>query len=236
MSSIIRILGLTIVLASLVLIGYWRLTLNEHAAVIRELEALNEQMRSVLAQRQAMIERLSRAHRLAHVRITDQEIAADGAVARTSIDFIELDDDGSEIARQAISVPGDVLFVDAWTVKFDPERVADGDPMRGRTLVLLRRVYSDRMNPQDGVTLDTPGAIPPGYAASDVGRFEQQLWESFWDLARDPQAAANMGVRVAQGEAVYKPVRSGETYELQVDAAGGMSLTPLDNAALTHAQ
>jgi hypothetical protein len=43
-----------------------------------------------------------------------------------------------------------------------------------------------------------------------------------------------MGVRIAQGEAVYKPVRTGETYELLVDAAGGMSLKPLGDGALTR--
>ncbi len=33
-------------------------------------------------------------------------------------------------------------------------------------------------------------------------------------------------MRVAQGEAVYKRVRPGETYELLVEAAGGMTLVP----------
>jgi hypothetical protein len=37
-------------------------------------------------------------------------------------------------------------------------------------------------------------------------------------------------VAVAQGEAVYKPVRKGEAYELRVDAAAGLSLVPLDGA------
>ena len=34
-------------------------------------------------------------------------------------------------------------------------------------------------------------------------------------------------MRVAQGEAVYKPVRIGQSFELIVDAAGGMNLVPL---------
>ena len=63
------------------------------------------------------------------------------------------------------------------------------------------------------------------------------MWENFWDIATTPDAATRLGVRVAQGEAVYKPVRAGQTYELIVDAVGGMSLMPLvkDEAALTHA-
>ena len=233
MRSLIRVLSLTVILGGLVLAGYWMLSWGEQARTIRELRDLNAKMEQALAQRQAMIERLSRSRRIAHVRVTDQQPAADGSIASTSIDFIELNDHGSAIGRQQITIAGDVLFVDAWTVKFDPERVADGDPMRGRTLVLLRRVYSDRMKPQEGVALDVPGAIPPGYAASDAGRFEQQVWQNFWKIASDPQVAAEMGVRVAQGEAVYKPVRIGQTYELLVDAVGGMSLKPLDATALT---
>jgi hypothetical protein len=235
MTHVIRILGLTTLLAAFVLIGYWRFTVDQQARTIRELEALQEQMRVTLVKRQAMIDRLGRSHRLAHVQIVDQQIAGGGSVDKTTLNFVELDDKGAELARQLITIPGDVLFVDAWTVKFDASLVAEGDALRGRTLVLLRRVYSDRMNPQDGVVLDVPGAIPPGYAASDAANFEKQLWDRFWMLTSDAHAAEQMGVRIAQGEAVYKPVRKGETYELLVDAVGGISLKPLDSAALTHA-
>lgn len=234
MTSLIRILTLTTVLAGLLLIGYWRMSAGEQQRALAELRSLNQRLEESLAQRQQMVERLSRSRRVAHVRVTDQDKAADGSIERTRIDFIELNDHGGEIARQGITIPGDVLFVDAWTVKFDPQLVAEGDPMRGRSLVLLRRVYSDRLPAKDGIALDLPGAIPPAYAASDASQFERRVWESFWELARDPDAAAKLGVNVAQGEAVYKPVLAGETYELVVDAIGGMSLKPLSATALTR--
>src|SRR5204862_5920567 len=131
---------------------------------------------------------------------------------------------GTELARQNFTLPGDVVFVDAWTVKFDPERVGEGDPLRGKTLVLLNRVYTDHMRPADGFRIDTPGAIPPGYAAGDIGRFEQQLWANGWEIASDRHRAEEMGGRVAQGEADYKPTQIGQTYELIVDAVGRTSL------------
>ncbi len=115
--------------------------------------------------------------------------------------------------------------------------MAEGHPQRGRTLVLLRRIYSDRMAPSDGFAIDTPGPIPPGYAIGQTGNYQKRLWEYFWQLATDAQAAAAAGVRVAQGEAVYKPVRAGQIYELIVDGAGGMNLMPMpaDDAALSRA-
>ena len=120
-----------------------------------------------------------------------------------------------------------LAIVDAWSVKFHHDDVAAGHPLRGRTLLLLRRIYSDRMAPIDGYPIDVPGAIPPGYAVGEIASFEKRLWEHFWEIATDPRLASAMGVRVAQGEAVYKPLRVGQVYELIVDAAGGMSLLPL---------
>lgn len=227
MSGLIRNLAATAILCGLVLLGYWWMTIDQQKKALKELAILNEQLEQNLAMRQAMIERLSRARRIAHVRITDQIAGESGAIDRTSLEFIELDDGGAELARQTFTIPGDVLFVDAWTIKFDAERVAEGNPLLGHTLVLLRRIYSDRQAPKDGFLIDTPGAIPPGYAASDAGRFEKTLWENFWTLAMNADQARDLGVRVAQGEAVYKAVRAGQTYELVVDAAGGMSLTPM---------
>jgi hypothetical protein len=216
-----------VALGLLVAIGYWKLTHDHQEKVIQELSALNAQLETRLAERKAMIERLSRTRRVAHVQVVEQKVNESGKIAETSIQFIELDDAGSELARQSFTLPGDVLFIDAWTVKFDHEQVAQGSPLMGRTMVLLKRVYSDQMKPADGIAIDTPGAVPPGYAATEQGTFEKRIWENFWSLATDLQHARELGVRVAQGEAVYKPVRAGQTYELIVDASGGISLTPL---------
>ncbi len=237
MTAFLRTVFVSLVLCSLVLLGYWRLTVDRQAKAIAELQALKSQMEAKLAERQAMIERLSRSRRVAHIQVKDQKTDEDGTISQTSLQFIELSEQGAEIGRQAFTIPGDVLYVDAWTVKFDAERVAEGDPLRGRTLLLLRRLYSDRLAPKDGMLIDTPGAIPPGYAASDIGHFEKRVWDNFWTIATDAEMAKKMGVRVAQGEAVYKPVRAGQTYEFVVDAVGGMSLMPLpsEKPALTKA-
>jgi hypothetical protein len=230
MIAVFRTLVVSVMLGGLILAGFWRLSTDRRDRAIAELEALNEQMQQRLEQRQAMIERLSRSRRLAHVQVLEQRRGPEG-VPETDILFIELDDDGSELARQAFTIPGDVLFIDAWSVKFAHEDVAMGHPLFGRALILLRRIYSDRMAPIDGYPIDTPGAVPPGYAMGEVGRFERQLWEQFWDIAADAELAASLGVRVAQGEAIYKPIAPGQSFELTVDDAGGMSLAPLLNAA-----
>lgn len=237
MNAIFRTLMVLFVLSGLVLVVFWRLSVDQAQKTIAELAKLNDQMQAQVEQREAMIQRLSRARRIAHLDVLDQQTDDAGKVTHTTVEFIELDDQGSELARQLFTLPGDVLFVDALTVKFDPERVAEGHPLMGRTLVLLRRMYTDRMSPADGMPIDTPGAVPPGYAAAETGKFEKVLWENFWEIATNAKVARDLGVRVAQGEVVYKPVKVGQSYELIVDAVGGMSLTPLapDEGAITKA-
>ena len=227
MATVVRTSVLGLFFGALVAIGIWQLLINERHRNLRELEALNEQMAQRLAVKAEMIERLGRTRRIAHVRILDQQTDADGEITETKLLFIELDEDGTELARQTVTLPGDTPYVDVWTVKFDPERVAEGHPLFGRTILLLRRIYSDRMAPIDGVAIDTPGAVPPAYAVSEAGRFQQQLWEHFWQIATDARMAEAMGVRVAQGEAVYKRVRTGDVFELIADAVGGINLRPL---------
>jgi hypothetical protein len=217
----------------LALAVYWRMSSSDLRRALDEMAALQQEMEQRLEAKEAMIQRLNRSQRLAHLHVLDQRTTPGGEVLETDLLFVELDDAGGELGRQQFTLPGEVVFVDAWSVKFHHTDVAEGHPLRGRTLLLLRRIYSDRMAPIDGYPIDVPGAIPPGYAVGEIASFEKRLWEHFWEIATDPRLASAMGVRVAQGEAVYKPLRVGRVYELIVDAAGGMSLLPLpaDDAA-----
>jgi len=227
MWRLVRIVVITLVVAVPIIVLTVRSAEREAARLQREMDELRAEMEAQVREREAMIARLSRSHRLAHVFVTKQTRTVDGAVATTSLDLIELDDDGGEVARQRFVIPGDTLFIDALTVHFDASAVAAGDPLRGRSIVLLRRVYSELLPPARGIPIDTPGAIPPGYAAGEPARFEQQIWSQFWLIASNPVLCASMGVHVAQGEAVYQIVREGDRLELSVGAAGGLVLRPM---------
>jgi hypothetical protein len=230
MAAVVRTLIIVLALCGGAVAVYWKLADDAKQRTIDELTAMTQEMDRKLAAREEMINRLESTRRVGHLRVLDQTFNDNGGIISTSLEWIELDSDGKELARQAISVPGETVYVDAWSIKFPHDDVAEGHPLRGRTLLLLRRVYSDKMTPADGVAIDTPGAVPPAYAVSEMGEYQQHLWEHFWDLATDSKLARSMGVRVAQGEAVYKPVRRGQVYELVLDAVGGMSLVPIEES------
>jgi len=166
MSFLIRTLTVILVTTALVLLVIWRIGHDQQQQTIDELTVQNLQMERQLEQRRQMIERLGRHRRLAHLEILEQRPAAgdvvDDDVVETDVLFVEVDDDGRELGRQIFTITGDVLYIDALTVKFDHEFIAHGHPLYGRTLVLLRRIYSDRTAPIHGVPIDTPGAVPAG--------------------------------------------------------------------------
>jgi hypothetical protein len=230
MSRSISILVLVLAVGGVAAMMVWKAHVDEERRLREAIAKVEAEMAREIAAREAMIDRLGRDRRRAIVEILSQQpiegTSPDAPSIATEIRLVELDDAGRELGRRDFTIPGDVLFIDGWTARFPREAVAEGDPLRGSTIVLLRRLYSDRMNPADGHPIDTPGGVPDGYAASEVSRFEQSIWRNFWRLASDRDAAAAQGVRVAQGEAVYKRVAPGETYELLVEAAGGMTLVP----------
>jgi hypothetical protein len=241
MRALARILIAAVCLALLLGGGWLAVSLVQTARLQRQVAELERAIEAERELRRLVLERLGGARRLGRLEIVQQHRIDDpaarplgaGAAAElpsnsilTTVDFIELDANGKEIARRRIRVPGTTVFLDAWTIRFPQDAVAEGDPLRGRTLTLLRRIYSDRMPPADGVPLDTPGAVPDGYAATEGARFERALWKRFWSLASDAQAAREAGVRVAQGEAIYKPVAPGQRYDLEVESSGGLILRP----------
>lgn len=212
-------------------IAWW--TTDRENRLREEIAGIESRMAAEIAVRDAAIDRLGRDRRIARLEVLDQSQDQDGEGAWTDLRFIELDDEGRELASREMRLPGRVIYVDAWTARFPMESVASAtDPFRDQTIVLLRRIYSDQIPPREGIPIDTPGGIPDGYAGSDQARFEQAIWSRFWTLASDPDAARRSGIRVAQGEAVYKPMQPGETYELRVEAAGGMTLIPISDVAI----
>ncbi|MHC5027154.1 MAG: hypothetical protein ACYTGR_10395 [Planctomycetota bacterium] len=224
----LRTIFVTVILGGAALGGIWWFGNGQQQKIIDDLRELNERVQAEAEAQRQMVERLKREHRLAHIHVLSQVLADDGTVVETTIEFIELDDDGTELGRQRFNVPGQTPMIDVWTIKFESGQVASGHPLMGRSLVLLRRVYSEHLRPADGIAIDTPGAVPPGYAVGEVGAFQRRLWGHFWEIATDVEMARSMGVRVAQGEVVYKPMKRGERYELRVDADGGMNLMPLE--------
>lgn len=197
-----------------------------------EIEQLNAELQLKLQQ----IEKLETAlhllktdQRLAQLRVTGITRDEAGKVLTSQLEFVELSPTGETMsAPKSFELPGDVIYIDNWVVKFDDEYIERADLERGTSLCLFRRVFSEQQMPTEGFSLDEVGMRPQAYARGGaLTEFEQQLWSEFWEFANNPTRAAELGIRAANGEAVSIKVREGMQYDIQLRASGGLSIEPV---------
>lgn len=160
---------------------------------------------------------------------------ADGHMSVTFIQYTP----GTETPRftRTMSLPGEEVYIDALVVSFDRKLVEAGDGLKGKSLLLFRRAFGDRQRPTDGVPLfrGDDSSVIPEVAQVDATptEFERDLWTRFWTYANDPRAAAQAGIRVAQGEAPHIKVVAGQVYKLTLRSSGGLEILPRLPAAVT---
>ena len=173
-----------------------------------------------------VIGRLETERRVAKIIVTDQPESA--GIQRTTLLFVEYVRDGiTPLPPKHFTIDGKRAHIDAMVIKFDGKFVEGNDPLRGHSLALFTRIFGETQNPANGFMIDEPGHIPAIYQPSskDVSQFEENLWANFWKLADDPDYRASMGVRIAQGEGVWRDFDKGFLYKLTLESNGGLNIT-----------
>jgi len=174
--------------------------------------------------------------RTAQVAVLDRTGSAENGDLVTKLKFVEVDETGDPVGRsRTFEIEGDLLYVDAWVVKFDDALVQEGkDSLRSASLCVFRRMFGEHQEPAKGVTLDEPDQRPDVYGGSDgeLGEFEKQIWSNFWELANDPAKAKELGIRAIHGEAPSMRLQKGKIYKLTLRAAGGLDFETMDTPAV----
>ena len=151
-----------------------------------------------------------------------------GGHPRTRVRFTELDGQGDPVGEpRELVLEGDEVYVDALVIKFDDTSVMGGDALKGKALLLFRRIFTDRRRPAEGDVLDREGQMPQTYAAERAPTaFERELWARFWELANDPEEARKRGVRALHGEAVSTRLRKDRIYTITLRSTGELTIQP----------
>ena len=200
------------------------LLLRSHNSDVHQLQ------RALVAQQQRneqlkqFVQRLTAERRVAEILVKDRSESA--GIVRTTLLFVEYARDGvTPLPAKEFTIEGAVAHIDAMVIKFDGKFVEENDPLRGHSIALFTRLYGENQSPADAFPIDSPGEIPDVYRGDGkVSRFEQGLWENFWKLADDPQYRGAMGVRVAQGEGVWRGFEPGWLYTLTLESNGGLNI------------
>jgi hypothetical protein len=169
-------------------------------------------------------------HRVARIEVTGQAPdPEDPERVLTTVRFIEYDRDGEPLGPgQEITLAGKKLYLETLVIKFEDDYVEAGEFLRGTSLCLFRRMFSEEVAPRDGEEIDDTGSHPYAYNGGDGEdeRFHAELWERFWDYANSPEAAAAKGVRAIHGEAPFVEARPGRSYRVELRASAGLSIRP----------
>ena len=201
-------------------IGGYTYRPTEYDNLLAEKKRIERQHRQL----QQIVERLTAENRVAEVEVLECAPDESGRQRRL-LRFVEFDRKDRPLPERRFLLPGNVVFFDALVIKFAEEQIAAADPLRGRSIALFRRIYSENQAPAEGQPVDTAGDVPNIYRITpNPTPFERKLWNAFWSYATDPEKARDAGVRVAQGEAVYAPLAPGEKWTLTLENDGGLNL------------
>lgn len=168
------------------------------------------------------VKRLSASRRVAQVTVLEQ-IRNDSGQPRTRLLWQEIGRDGLISEPAEVEVVGTMVYFEAYVVKFDHGLVAGADADRGTSLAMFRRIFGDGQAPDTADSLNRVGA---GWLTSpdDSSSGESALWSRFWELVESPVLAGEYGIRVAQCEAPAVRMKTGQVWEVTLDAPGGLNL------------
>jgi hypothetical protein len=157
---------------------------------IREQKGIILKLEQEMQRLQAFLKILKHIDRRARVEVLRQAKNLQGNL-ETTIRFTEIDDSGKPInAFRDLTLPGQEVYFDTLVIKFDDHFIEQGDPFKGRALMLFRRIFSSTMRPEDGFVIDIEGQAPEVYAERQApSGFEKDLWKRFWELANNEKMA-----------------------------------------------
>jgi hypothetical protein len=213
-SKRIRPFALIVSVICLVILVYLARGLYHGAVTIHELLTENRHLKQAITN-------LTTEEQIGYAKVISQQTSVDGKLL-TTIRFVETarDDKLKKILEKEYTIEGDVAHFDALIVKFGDKMVLDG---KVRALYLWRRVYGEKMTPQEGFTIEETGIEPKRY--DDLLkvlpiRQRQMFWSSIWELANDPEKLKEYSIEAIYGNAIYTRLRKGLIYIFKISATG----------------
>jgi hypothetical protein len=172
-------------------------------------------------QLKAAIANLTQETQVGYAKVLAQQQGPSGLVTR--VRFVETDGrDLDPILQKEFEVEGDIVHFDALIVKFSGQWVMDG---KERALFLWRRVYGEKMSPEQGFAIEEAGQEPARYRAltRQLGLLDRQaFWQGIWDLSNDPKRLEHLGIQAVFGNVVYEQMRPGRIYVFKAGSTGSL--------------
>jgi hypothetical protein len=190
------------------------------AREVRKLTAQVEELEKEKTKLTDFVKRVSSSRRVGQVDVIERREDADKRPIMV-LRWTEIDKDGTLGAPQVVEVVGRQVYFEGMVIKFDTNLVGQGDPDRSESVVMFRRIFGELQPPETGYDVSRASA------SRSKGKSETELWDQFWKIIDDPKLAVKYGIRTAQCEAPAVPMAKGQTWEVSLDAAGGLNIRKL---------
>lgn len=210
MKRFFRYLSTILVLAVLALVGG---TFFYGTKTVHDLLASNEKLKKAITT-------ITHEDQIGFAKVVKQETR--GGKLYTTVRFVETarGDMLNKVLQREYEIEGDIVHFDALVVTFDDQAVMDG---KARSLYLWRRVYGENMSPAEGYDIESPDTIPARYSEllHELKLPDQKMfWTAIWDLANNPEALRDQGIKAIYGNVVYKRLRPGLIYVFKIGNDG----------------
>ena len=206
---------------------------KELTAQRQEVEKLSTDLEAKTAElekTETSLRLLKLRHRIARLRVLDQQPIPDSDRVMTTVEFFEVNSEGIPISeeRKKFEIEGDRVYVECLVAKFEDQYIEAADLDRATAICLFQRIFGEYQEPQEGFELDQVGSSPTSYErGGKMSDFEKRIWKDFWEFAGDPKKAEKIGIRAAHADAPSTKVKKGMTYQLELRSTGEISLRPL---------
>jgi len=166
------------------------------------------------------ISNLTQESQIGYAKVIEQTIR-DGKMY-TRLRFIETDrhDPYKKILEKEYEIEGSVVHFDAIIIKFFNQMVMDG---KEKSLYIWKRIYGEKINPENGFSIETEGKEPERYA--DIFNklsidARDKFWEKLWSLSDNPDQLREQGIKAIFGTVVYKRLRPNLIYVFKISNSG----------------
>lgn len=188
-------------------------TLFYSTRTIHDVLSENKRLKKALAA-------LTQEEQIGYAKVVRQETR--NGKLYTAVRFVETARDNplKTVLEREYEIQGDVVHFDALIVTFPGQAVMDG---KERSLYLWRRIYGEKQPPAFGFAIEKDGIQPARYAGLlDRLRMKDRrlFWSAVWELANDPEALRQHGIKAVYGNVVYQKLRPGLIYVFKISPTG----------------
>ena len=181
-----------------------------------------EQLLTENKQLKEAITNLNEESQIGYAKVLSQE-RKEGRLF-TKVLFVETDrqDPLKRVLEKEYEIEGDVVHFDALVVKFDNRVVMDGTE---RSMYLWRRVYGEKMRPEEGYPIEEAGGEAKRYEdiCDKLSMKNRNLfWQEIWSLSNDTQRLEQAGVKAIYGHVVYNKLKPGLIYVFKISGTGNL--------------